>query len=183
MFILYGVLIGLVLGFLTGGRPAGLATLQIRYGWLMIAGLVVQIVLFSPFGAERVGDLGPPIYVGSTLVVAGAILANLRIAGMALVGLGAISNLAAIIANGGYMPADPGAMAALGVSAPTTYSNSAVVQDPALWPLTDIFAMPVWMPWSNVFSIGDVIIVVGVAILIAVAMRRPVEPEALTAAG
>jgi hypothetical protein len=182
MFILYGVLIGLVLGFLTGGRPAGLATLRIHYGWLMIAGLVVQVVLFSPFGAERVGDLGPPIYVGSTLVVAAAILANLRIPGMALVGLGAISNLAAIMANGGYMPAAPGAMAALGVSAPTTYSNSAVVHDPALWPLTDIFAMPVWMPWSNVFSIGDVMIVVGVVIVIAAAMRRPVEPEVLKAA-
>ena len=181
MFILYGVLIGLVLGLLVGGRPAGLATLRIDYGWLMIAGLVVQIVLFSPFGAERVGDLGPPIYVGSTLVVAGAILANLRTAGMALVAVGAISNLAAIIANGGYMPADAGAMAAVGASPPTTYSNSAVVHDPALWPLTDIFAMPVWMPWSNVFSIGDVIIVVGVVIVIALAMRRPVEPEAAVA--
>ena len=178
MFILYGVLIGLLLGIVMGGRPAGLAALRIDYGWLMIVGLIVQIVLFSPFGAERVGDLGPPIYVGSTVVVAGAILANLRTAGMGVVGLGAVSNLAAIIANGGYMPADPGAMAALGASEPTTYSNSAVVHDPALWPLTDIFAMPVWMPWSNVFSIGDVIIVVGVVIVIVAAMRRQTEPEA-----
>ena len=182
MFILYGVLLGLVLGFAAGGRPAGLASLRIDFGWLMIGGLLVQIVLFSPFGAERVGDLGPPIYVGSTLLVAGAILANLRITGMAIVGLGAISNLAAIIANGGYMPADPGAMAALGMAEPTTYSNSSVVPDPALWPLTDIFAMPAWMPWSNVFSIGDVIIVVGVVIVIAAAMRRHVVPEAATAA-
>jgi hypothetical protein len=181
MFILYGVLIGLVLGFLVGGRPAGLASLQIRYGWLMIAGLLVQVVLFSPFAAERVGDLGPPVYVGSTLLVAGAILANLRITGMAIVGLGAISNLAAIVANGGYMPADPGAMGALGMAEPTTYSNSSVVPDPALWPLTDIFAMPAWMPWSNVFSIGDVFIVVGVVIVIVAAMRRPVEPEAAAA--
>lgn len=181
MFILYGVVIGLLLGFLVGGRPGGLASLRIDHSWLMIAGLVVQIILFSPFGAARVGDLGPPIYVGSTLLVAGAILANLRITGMALVGLGAISNLAAIISNGGYMPADRGAMAALGVSEPTTYSNSMVVPDPALWPLTDIFAMPAWMPWSNVFSIGDVFIVVGVVIVIVAAMRRPVEPEVVAA--
>jgi hypothetical protein len=183
MFILYGVLIGLVVGFLLGGRPAGLASLRIDYGWLMIAGLMVQIVLFSPFGAARVGDLGPPIYVGSTLLVAGAILANLRITGMALVGLGAISNLAAIIANGGYMPADPRAAAALGMVETTVYSNSSVVADPALWPLTDIFAMPAWMPWSNVFSIGDVLIVVGVVNVIAVAMRRPADPEPAAAAG
>lgn len=174
MFILYGVLIGLVVGCLLGGRPSGLASLRFEYGWVMIAGLIVQIILFSPFGAARVGDLGPPIYVGSTLLVAGAILANLRITGMALVGLGAISNLAAIITNGGYMPADPRAAAALGVAETTAYSNSSVVADPALWLLTDIFAMPAWMPWSNVFSIGDVMIVIGVVVVIVAAMRRPV---------
>lgn len=182
MFILYGVLIGLVVGFLLGGRPSGLASLRIEYGWVMIAGLIVQIILFSPFGAARVGDLGPPIYVGSTLLVAGAILANLRITGMALVGLGAISNLAAIIANGGYMPADPRAAAALGVAETAAYSNSSVVADPALWLLTDIFAMPAWMPWSNVFSIGDVMIVIGVVIAIAAAMRRREAPEVAAAA-
>ena len=172
MFILYGVLIGLVLGFLVGGRPAGLASLRIDYGWVMIAGLLVQVVLFSPAAAERVGDLGPPIYVASTAVVALAILANLGITGMAVVAVGAISNLAAIVANGGYMPADPGAMAALGMVEPTTYSNSSVVADPALRPLTDIFAMPAWVPFSNVFSIGDVIIVIGVVIVIVAAMRH-----------
>jgi hypothetical protein len=172
MFILYGVLIGLLLGFLLGGRPAGLASLRVDYGWVMIAALLVQVVLFSPAAAERVGDFGPPIYVASTAVVALAILANLRITGMAVVGVGAISNLAAIVANGGYMPADPGAMAALGMAEPTTYSNSSVVADPALRPLTDIFAMPAWVPFSNVFSIGDVIIVIGVVIVIVAAMRQ-----------
>jgi Family of unknown function (DUF5317) len=97
-----------------------------------------------------------------------------------VVGVGAMSNLAAIVANGGYMPADPGAMASLGMAEPTTYSNSSVVADPALRPLTDIFAMPAWVPFSNVFSIGDVIIVIGVVIVIVAAMRRGV-PE--TAAG
>lgn len=172
MFILYGVLIGLLVGFLAGGRPAGLAALRIEHGWVMIAGLIVQVVLFSPAAAERVGDLGPPVYVASTAIVAVAILANLRITGMAVVGMGAISNLAAIVSNGGYMPADPGAMAALGMAEPATYSNSAVLTDPALQPLTDIFALPAWLPFANVFSIGDVIIVIGVVIVIAAAMRR-----------
>ena len=47
--------------------------------------------------------------------------------GMPLVALGAACNLAAILANGGYMPASPGALAALGKAAPTIYSNSAVL--------------------------------------------------------
>ena len=44
---------------------------------------------------------------------------------------------------------------------------------PALELLTDIFAMPHWMPFANVFSIGDVLISVGVGIVIAVAMTAP----------
>jgi len=174
MFILYAVPIGLALGFLLGGRPAGLATLQFRFGWVMVTGLLVQVVLFSTAVSDMVGELGPPIYIVSTAVVIASVLANLRITGMALVALGAISNLVAIVLNGGYMPADAGAMAALGKTAPTTYSNSAIVADPVLKPLTDIFALPTWVPFSNVFSIGDVLITVGVVVVIVAAMRRPV---------
>jgi hypothetical protein len=176
MFILYAVPIGLLLGLLLGGRPAGLATLQFRYGWVMVAGLLVQVVLFSPAITDIVGELGPPIYMISTGVVIASVLMNLRITGMAVVALGAISNLLAIALNGGYMPADAGAMAALGKTAPTTYSNSAIVAEPVLKPLTDIFALPTWVPFTNVFSVGDVLISIGVVIVIAAAMRRPV-PE------
>ena len=49
---------------------------------------------------------------------------------MPLVALGAACNLAAILANGGFMPAAPGALAALGKIAPTVYSNSSVVAQP-----------------------------------------------------
>jgi multisubunit Na+/H+ antiporter MnhE subunit len=50
-------------------------------------------------------------------------------------------------------------------------TNSVVVAAPALAPLTDLFAMPAWMPLANVFSIGDVLIGAGVAVAIAAAMR------------
>ena len=133
----------------------------------------------SDFRAEGlldffVRELGPPIYMLSTAVVIVSVLLNLRIPGMALVALGAISNLVAIVLNGGYMPADAGAMAALGKTAPTTYSNSAIVAEPVLKPLTDIFALPTWLPFHNVFSVGDVLIAVGVVVVIVAAMRRPV---------
>jgi hypothetical protein len=172
MFILYAVPIGLLLGVLVGGRPAGLAALRIRYGPIMVAGLLVQIVLFTPAVTEVIGDLGPPIYVLSTAVVIGAVLMNARITGMPVIALGAISNLTAIVANGGYMPADAGAMASLGRGEPTTYSNSTILAEPALRPLTDIFVLPAWVPFTNVFSIGDVLIALGVVIVIVSAMRR-----------
>jgi uncharacterized protein DUF5317 len=88
------------------------------------------------------------------------------------VALGAASNLAAIVANGGYMPAGRGALEALGKTDPTIYSNSASIEHPALEPLTDIFALPAWLPSANIFSIGDVLIAMGVAVVIVAAMRR-----------
>ena len=171
MFILYALVIGVILGLALGGRPAGLAGLRFRWSGLMLAGLLVQVVLFSETVAERIGELGPPIYVASTALVLAAVIVNRSIPGMAIVALGAVSNLAAIVANGGYMPAARSALAVLGKSDATIYSNSATVDHPALGPLTDIFAMPPWLPFANVFSVGDVLIVVGVVTTIVVAMR------------
>ena len=125
---------------------------------------------------------GPPVYVASTAAVIAAVLANRAITGMPIVALGAISNLVAIVANGGYMPADPAALTALGAAHPTAYSNSTIVPDPVLAPLTDIFALPTWVPFSNVFSIGDVLIGVGVGIVIVTAMRAWDRPSTVAAA-
>ena len=115
-------------------------------------------VLGTPFG-----DAAPAIYVGLNLLVFAAVLRNVQVPGMALAAVGAGCNLAAIIANGGYMPADPEALASVGLGGPG-YTNSIVLTDPALPFLTDIFAMPAWMPAANIFSIGDVLLGAGVAL-------------------
>ncbi len=177
MFILYALVIGLAVGFLVGGRPAGLSQLQFRWPAVMLAGLLVQVILFSDQVSAWIGDAGPPIYVASTAAVVLAVLANRRITGMPVVALGAACNFAAIVANGGYMPAARSALQGVGKGDSTVYSNSVVTPDPALAPLTDIFALPTWLPFANVFSVGDVLIGVGVAIVIVAAMRRvPPEP-------
>ena len=173
MFILYAVVIGIALGLLFGGDLARLGELKLRFAWVCVLGLAVQLVLFSDPVTERIGSLGVPIYVVSTVAVAVAVAANYRIQGMAVVALGAFCNLAAIAANGGYMPTTAEAMAATGFSEKTVYSNSALLSDPNLPWLIDRFAMPTWIPSHNVFSIGDVLIGLGVAIVIVVAMRRP----------
>ncbi len=129
-------------------------------------------MLFSEAVAGVVGrDIGALIYVASTAAVLVAVLRNLRLPGIALVALGAVSNLAAVVANGGVMPTTEAALATAGLTDGPGFSNSAVVADPALAPLTDIFALPSWVPLANVFSIGDVLIGVGVVVLLAVGMR------------
>jgi hypothetical protein len=68
------------------------------------------------------------------------------------------------------MPANPTALATLGMGiGPRT--NSVVVARPSLEPLTDLFATPSWLPAANVFSVGDVLIGLGIAVAIASAMR------------
>jgi len=173
VFILYSLFMGLAIGFALGGKASGLTDLTFRWRYAVLIGIATQVLLFSTPLNGMVGTLGPLIYVASTGLVLAAILANRRITGMPVIALGAISNLSAIIANGGYMPADPGAMAALGQTIRDSYSNSALVPNPALRPLTDIFALPGWLPFANVFSIGDVVIGVGVVVVIVAAMRGP----------
>jgi len=172
MFIVFAIPIGLVAGWLLGGRLDGLAETRLRLVPLAIAALLVQVVLFSPLGGGLPDAVMRVAYVGSTALVLVVVLANLRIPGLPLVAVGAAANLVAIVANGGAMPADPAALATAGIEIDGP-SNSIVVAEPAFRPLTDIFALPSALPLANVFSIGDVLIAVGLAIAIAAAMRRP----------
>src|SRR5262249_43278354 len=143
MLLLYAIAAGLILGRLRGGRVSALADLRIRWVWLAVGGLAFQMLLFSPVAHERVGSAGPPLYVLSRVVVLVALLRNLELPGLPLVAVGAFLNLAAILANGGYMPSDPAAWLALTgqASLPTdAYSNSALIgPGTALAHLGDLF--------------------------------------------
>jgi hypothetical protein len=172
VFILYAVIAGLLLGVALGGRLMALGSITFRWYPLIVAGFLTQVVLFSDAVAERVGDAGPPLYVASTLLVGIAVMRNLRIPGMPLIVLGAVSNMAAILGNDGFMPATPEALVSLGKTGPTIYSNSAVVAQPALELLIDRFALPRWLPFANVFSVGDVLLGIGIVVLIVVTMQR-----------
>jgi hypothetical protein len=169
MFLFYALPIGLLLGFALGGRLSGLANLKFRWGMLAVAGFAVQVILFSGPVSERIGDAGPVIYVASTALVLLAVLANLRLPGMVLVAIGAASNLAAILANGGYMPASHAAT--VGPDGNVVYSNTRVIASPALEPLTDVIVLPDWLPFTNIASVGDLLIGAGIAIVIATSMR------------
>lgn len=177
MFVLYAVPIGIAIGLLIGGRLERLGELRFEWGWLAVAGLAVQIVLFSGTLDAGLGrGVGAAIYVASTGAVLVAVWRNLRVPGLPLVAVGAISNLAAIVANEGIMPTTAAALTAAGLDADDGFSNSAVVVDPALAPLTDIFALPPALPLANVFSIGDVLIGLGIVLVIALGMRGATRP-------
>ncbi len=175
MFVLYALAAGIVIGLLTGGRLDRLDGLGLR--WVPLAhprpGDPARPVHRS--GRRRGGrPSAPTIYLASTGAVLVFVLRNIRLTGLPIVALGAALNLAAIVANGGVMPTTAAAMTAAGLDPTDGFSNSAIVAAPVLAPLTDVLALPSWLPLANVFSIGDLLIGVGVAVAIAAAMHRPV---------
>jgi hypothetical protein len=176
MLLLYAIVAGLLLGRLTGGRLDGIATVRFRLWWLALAGLAFQVVLFSGPIASRVGDLGPVLYVASSAAVFLALLPNRSRPGFLLIAIGALLNLVAILANGGFMPSSGEAWMALN-GAPDVpardYTNSELIGTNTVLPaLGDIFVLPRPMPFANVFSIGDVLIGVGAAWFLIRTMHR-----------
>ncbi len=163
--------IGLVAGFLLGGRLDRLAERRFRWGPLAVLGLLAQVLLFSSLGDGLGANAVAALYVGSTAVVFVVLLRNVRMTGLPIVAAGALSNLVAVIANGGVMPTNLEALAIAGLGHTSGPSNSAVIADPVLRPLTDIFAIPAAVPFANVFSVGDVLITLGLVVAIAAAMH------------
>ena len=146
---------------LAGGRIWRLALVRPRAAWLLGAALGLQVVIIS-IKPEGLHGLHAAIHLASYALVAGFVVVNLGVPYLWLIALGGMLNLAAIAANDGVMPADPGALAAAGIAAdPQAFSNSTAVADPALLLLGDILWVPEAWPVSNVFSIGDIVIVVG----------------------
>lgn len=174
MFVLYGLVIGLLVGYATGGRLGRLAHLPILWPWLALGAFAAQAVLFALPTSGPLDAVGPPLYVATTALVLATVVRNLALPGLALMAAGGASNLAAIVANDGHMPADPNALALAGRTVSAGFSNSITVPDPRLAPLTDIFALPSWVPFANVFSVGDVLIAAGIAVVVAWGMHyRP----------
>lgn len=183
MFMLYAIPFGIIAGLLLRGSVGGLAALSFRWGRLVVIGLLIQMALFEEPVRNIVGPLGPLVYVGSTALVLAAIVANARIRGVGLVAAGAALNLLVIVINGGYMPASAEAYAEAGIGPVDGYSNTRVLEDPALGFLGDFIVLPPWLPLANVISVGDLLIAAGTATTIGLAMRsgRP-EPVAGAAA-
>jgi len=110
------------------------------------------------------------------------IVANRHIPWLWLVGTGGLANLVAIGANGGVMPASSVALAAAGfLLRPGQFQNSTHVAGAHLQFLGDDFSIPRSWPLANVFSVGDVVLVVGVALLLHAVCKSRLAEEAATA--
>ena len=143
----------------------------IRWPWLPIGAVALQLAILPPVSAP-VGEAAPFLYLVSSGAVLACVLRNMRIRGLGLVALGGACNLAAIIANGGHMPVSPEAARSVGQAVASGYTNTAELADAMLKPLTDIIVVAPPLPFANVYSIGDLLIGLGVAIALASTLLR-----------
>jgi Family of unknown function (DUF5317) len=185
MVFLNFVAAGLLVGALLGGRLEALAGLRIRWWWLVFLAIALQVAAF-PSGVlpwSTPDGFASALWVGSYAVLGAVIVRNVRIPGVALVGLGTLCNVVAIVANGGHMPVTRGALDAAGLSYELR-NNSISLADPHLSLLVDRWAVPGWLPLGNVYSICDVLIGVGILAAIVIGMRpRIVRPRYSSATG
>ncbi len=166
---------GIAAGFARGGRLRNLEHLDLRLSWLVLVALGIQIVIFSPLGAPLSEAIAIAAHLSSYALLLTFALLNRRHAGICVAGIGTALNVIAIAANGGYMPTTERALSFAGLDVERgAHNNSLLDEGVRLLPLGDIMAVPDWVPLvANVFSIGDVLIAAGVALLLATAMRDP----------
>lgn len=194
MLLVAPILFAAVLALLFGGSFRGLAELRIRNSLLLFGSLFIQVAIYFPMlrHAAIVTDHAALIYLGALFLAILGMLSNwglgvpLRIA---LLGLAL--NASVIAANGAHMPVNAAALrTVLGphwvaiARDPHTYANTRLADSSSrLLLLSD--RLPVRVPGygGNVYSVGDMLIALGVGSLVFIAMRtRPAIPAAKQAA-
>lgn len=155
---------------LVAGRwPAGLLLHGWRWPALLWAALLIQVVAVE---VSLPGAVAPVLHVGTYAAALAFLVLNRRSPGLLLVAAGATTNGVTIALNGGTLPASAAAQAAAGLTTGDEFANSAVVLDPVLPWLGDVFAWPAPLPLANTFSVGDVLIAAGVAVVAWSGTRR-----------
>lgn len=163
MLLVTALLVPLVTLVLTGGRLAQLADIRFRWAPLLLAALAVAITITTLLPQ---GDANAHRWINlTTYAVAIAILwRNRALPGLRAALIGTMLNVTAITANNGVMPATRHALHIAGLPATShDFLSSTAIRHPRLLFLGDIFAVPRWVPFANVFSIGDILIVAGIS--------------------
>lgn len=182
--ILLLALVGAVLVALPlGGKLGRLAHLRLKLGWVMILALALQFyATYFPAARGTIEfQMGGALLIGSYVLLLVAVWCNRGLRGMRIVGLGLLMNLLVIVANGGYMPMSPEALAQVGIK---TVSRGAEIGarivnskdilltpvDTRLWFLSDVFVVPRPWPVRFAFSAGDILIALGGFVLVLAGM-------------
>ena len=173
MIILVACVVAVLSVPATGRSLAPLAKLSLRRVELVWFGAGLQLAITLVPGIPN--WLGQPLHLCTYALSVAFLWCNRHLPGALLLGLGTALNLAAIVANGGTMPASESAWRTAGLPTLTNqFENSNVTHSARLPWLGDVFAIPKGWPLANVFSVGDVLVVIAIAYMVHVLCRRGV---------
>src|SRR5438105_1765055 len=177
-FLIGVLLLAVVAGYLVGGRLRKVESLRIRWWGLAPLGLILQLV---PLSGSTHGqrEITVSLLIASYPFLMLFAIANIRLAGFALILVGLGLNLTVIAANQG-MPITRHALEAsgqgdvLGQLQKQSGAKHFLARpgNVTLEPLADV--IPIGDPIDQVVSVGDCVVYGGVVWLIVAAMRgRP----------
>ena len=178
-----GVLIGLLLGLIAGGKLDNLAYVRLRWLPVLLVAAVTRFGLDGALSAGAVPDaLRLWLVIAAYVLLTAMLVANRSTPGLAAAALGTAANGIAIVANGGWMPVWQPSLAAAGLDSTTIHSNFHRMLvgpvDGAFFahggPLVDLIPIPIPMIQS-VASVGDMLLGAGLAFFVfAAVVRAPV---------
>ena len=183
MILAWAVVLGLIIALIRHGRQAFscIAAINIRYAWLVLLTVVMQIpLLMTAAGPTEEIQIQQWLFILSHILLLAFVWLNRHLTGILIVGVGVLLNLVVILANGGWMPIAP--VTLVSINPGTTlaqwqeglhyaYSKDIILsaQSSRLWIMSDIFVLGPPFPLPTAFSIGDLVIGLGIIILLAIA--------------
>jgi cytochrome c biogenesis factor len=175
VFFLLAVAVALLVVPLTKGSFHRLSRLQFSWLWLLLLALIVQFLLeLVDFPKDRIDDLGVAILLLSYAMIFGFCFLNRRVAGMMLITVGIALNVLVIALNQG-MPTKDDVVTRNGhqvhVPIEHTVKHKPYEESDTLGFLGDKLSLP-RVP-NEQFSIGDIVICLGIIDLCFEASRVP----------
>ena len=165
--ILAVLLVAIVIALLRGGRLSNLAEVRLRWWWLLLIGLAMQLA------ANVIStDVAVWLILGSYVVLILVVAANRKQEGMWLAGIGILMNFSVIALNQG-MPVLPEAAVLAGADSTDLLLDAKhVILDSSskLVFFTDIIPIRFL---RQVISMGDVFLAVGLGRYLESQLRRP----------
>lgn len=169
--------IALAMAVLRGGRLTNLGDVELRYWWLLLVALGLQVATAWLPDTSWAEGLGLAMVLISYALLMGLVLLNRRSPGMWLAGLGVLMNFTVIAINGGMPVLAEAAEVASGftISAPDlsgTYKHVLLDSSSHLTAFADVIPLRIGGV-GQVISLGDVFLAVGLGRFLEFELRRP----------